>query len=396
MEQDNKHAYVERRASGDDRAKTHDARRSSVFSLWLSWRELNGRRIIFSINVVLISLFIALPVSLDLVGNVRKSSVETKVDYMGPSRIIVPKGILSSDIVTARFKGKTFASSSFRAVEKDLYEYLRKSEARLTVRMILEGRDMAVTGIDFRNAYSYPFSQYSIRGDEVLLGKVAADKLNKDRGDSVEIRSQTFIVAGIIPTTGGIEDVSLFLSLPILQRLANADGRLNEIRLFPGSGSAHEQIKMSLEKYSEELNVIDAYRGDVAEKDIDSTLVNYQHALYTAAFILIALCIMISTYINLEGRKAEVSTIYTLGAAQGTVLQVLVLRTIWITLTGAVIGQAIAFFVAALQDLQVPLRFIWSGSTFIEVTLGTVFLGVTVTVPFALYSVYKRDLLAHL
>ena len=261
---------------------------------------------------------------------------------------------------------------------------------------MLEGRDMPVTGIDFRNAYSYPFSQYAIRGDAVLLGKVAAEKLNKDRGDSVEIRSQSFTVADIIPTTGGIEDASLFLSLPVLQRLANADGRLNEVRLFPKSGASYEQLKTRLEKYSGELNIIDAYRGDIAEKDIDSTLVNYQHALYTAAFILIALCIMISTYINLDARKAEVSTIFTLGAAQGTVLQILVLRTIWITLSGAVTGQVIAFFVAAFQDLQVPLRFIWSISTCIEVTLGTVFLGVTVTVPFALYSVYRRDLLAHI
>jgi ABC-type antimicrobial peptide transport system permease subunit len=105
---------------------------------------------------------------------------------------------------------------------------------------------------------------------------------------------------------------------------------------------------------------------------------------------------MISTYINLDGRKAEVSTVYTLGAAKGIIFQILTLRTIWITLLGSFIGQILALFIAALQDLQVPLRLVWSAGSFVEVLLVTVCLGVLITIPFAFYSVYKRDPVAYL
>jgi putative ABC transport system permease protein len=387
-----------------------------MFSLWLSWQELNGRRVIFFINVILIALLIALPVSLDLVGKARKTSVGTRIDYLGPSLILVPEGIMSSDLVTARMQGKTFSTSIFDKVKKDLSPYLRSAEARLTERLFIEGRDMPVTGIDFQNVHSYPFTKYSPGNNELLLGKVAADKLQKYMGDTISMGSEIFTIAGIIPTSGEIDDVSVFLPLGVLQRLTQKEGRINEIRLFPESASSYEQLKLRLKNVIRnpssgdraritdngqrtpyfDLNLIDAYRGDTAEKGVDSTLNNYRKALYTVAFILIALCIMISTYINLDGRKAEVSTVYTLGAAKGIIFQILTLRTIWITLLGSFIGQILALFIAALQDLQVPLRLVWSAGSFVEVLLVTVCLGVLITIPFAFYSVYKRDPVAYL
>ncbi|TNF56333.1 ABC transporter permease [bacterium] len=365
--------------------------RSARFSLWLSWKELNGRKVIFSINVILIALFIALPVTLDLMGKARKGSVETRIDYIGPSLILVPKGIISSDLVTAQLKGKTFSSSKFNTIQGKFSSHLRNADTRLTTRFLINGRNMPVVGIDFGNVYSYPFVQYSMSSKEVLLGTVAKKKLQKKKGDILRIQSQDFRIAGIIPTTGGIDDASVFLPLTVLQKLAKQEGRINEIRLFPASVSSYEKLKERLKEFSDELNIIDAYRGDTAEKDVNTTLQSYQKALYTVAFILIALCIMISTYINLDGRKAEVSTVYTVGATQGIIFQILTFRTIWITVLGSYIGQCIALLITSLQDRQIPLRLILSFGTFFEVILGTVCLGMLVTTPFALYSVYKRD-----
>jgi ABC-type antimicrobial peptide transport system permease subunit len=382
--------------SATDPVSKDTSYKSAPFGLWLSWQELNGRKVIFFINVILIALLIALPVSLDLIGKARKSSVGTRVDYIGPSLMLVPKGILSSDLVTAKLKGKTFSYSNLEVLQRELSRFIRNAEARLTTRLPVKNKNMPVTGMDFQNVYSYPFTKYPVSENEILLGTVAAEKLQIRKNDTLNIHSRTFTVAGIIPTSGGIEDVSLFISLPVLQELAGLDGRINEIRLFPKSAASYDELKLYLNKYTGKLNIIDAYRGETAEKTIDTTLFNYQKALYTVAFILIALCIMISTYINLDGRKAEVSTVYTLGATQGIIFQILTLRTVWITLLGSLIGQFIALSVIAIKDYGVPLRLILSGRSFFEVVLGTVFLGVLVTIPFAIYSVYKRNLIAHL
>jgi ABC-type antimicrobial peptide transport system permease subunit len=370
--------------------------RQTSFSFRLSWQELKGRKIVFYINVILVALLIAIPVSLDLIGKARKSSVETRIDYIGPSLILVPRGILSSDLVTAQMKGKTYSTSLLAKINQRLGSYVRNAEPRLTTRMLINGRKLPVTGINFQKVYSYPFREYATAKREVVLGKVAAEKLILKRGESLLIEGYSFTVAGIIHTTGGIEDASVFLSLQELQELSGQQNRINEIRLFPESASAYEELKLKLDEYSGTVNIIDAYRGDTAEKDVDSTLLVYQRALYTAAFILIALCIMISTYINLDGRKAEISTIYTLGAAQGVIFQILILRTLWITLLGSIAGYGVALSLTLNQAGQVPLRFIWSTQSFLEVVLATMCLGMVVTIPFAFYSVFKRDLIAHL
>jgi len=369
---------------------------SASFSLWLSWRELSGRKAVFFINIILVSLLVALPVSLDLMGRAKQSSVEQRIDYIGPSLVIVPKGMNSSDLVTAKFKGLNYSFTIFDKIKNQFSSYLRNAEPRLTERLQVDSRQMPVSGIDFSDVYSYPFSKYSISNNEALMGKVASEKLGKTVNDTISINSRTYIVSGIIPTTGGIEDASAFVQLSVLQEITGHTGQINEIRLFPDSVSSYEQLKSLLNEYSNQLRTIDAYRGDTAEKEVDSTLKGYQKAMYTVAFILIAFCILISTYINLDSRKSEISTIYTLGTNQNIILKILTLRTFWITLIGSLGGQVIALIITVIQADQVPLRFIWSAGPFLEIIAGTIFLGMLITVPFAFYSVYKRDLISHL
>jgi ABC-type antimicrobial peptide transport system permease subunit len=214
--------------------------------------------------------------------------------------------------------------------------------------------------------------------------------------DPIRINSAIYTIAGIIPTTGGIEDASAFIQLSVMQKITGHTGQINEIRLFPGSLSSYEKLKSLLNGYNSQLNTVDAYRGDTAEKEVDSTLESYQKALYTVAFILIAFCILISTYINLDSRKSEISTVYTLGTSRNIILKILTLRTFWITLIGSLAGQVIALIATVIQAEQVPLRFIWSAGPFMEIIAGTILLGMLITVPFAFYSVYKRDLISHL
>ena len=101
-----------------------------TFGLWLSWQELNGRRIVFFINLILIAFFVSLAVNVDLMGKARKSSVQNKIDYMGPSLSLVPDGITSADLVRAQLKGRSFPHETYYYLNRDMSSLLRGSEAR--------------------------------------------------------------------------------------------------------------------------------------------------------------------------------------------------------------------------------------------------------------------------
>jgi ABC-type lipoprotein release transport system permease subunit len=375
--------------------RKHTASATS-FGLWLSWRELNSRRLVFAFNVIIIAFLIALPVMLDLMGRARQASVDSRMDYMGPSMSLVPQGTSSYDLATGKMEGQPLPENTVAGLLNDYSELLKAAEPRLITRLPVEGRPLTVIGIDFSNVHSYPLSQFVLQGQRALIGRVAAEKLGMKPGGKVRIRSQEFQVTDIIPTTGSIEDASIFVPLASLQKITGLNNNINEIRLFPRSADAIPVLKQSLRTYYSHLTLVDSYRGDVVEKDLGNTLTNYQKAVYTAAFVLIALCIVISTYINLESRKAEIATFYTLGTRKGILFRVLALRTVWLALLGAVAGHALGIVAVLTQDIQASIFRLWSWSTFLAIVAGTVALGLAVTIPFMFLAVFKRDLLADL
>jgi len=364
--------------------QTESAVVSFPFSLWLSWRELGGRKWAFIINVLLISLLVCFAVTIELMGRARQDSVDDRIDYIGPSLSLVPKGVSSAELVSAEMRGLTFTN--------ELLQFVRN----LITKMPIGDGTVPIIGVDFSHARSYPFSLYSPGTDQVLLGTLLAKKLGLKPNDTMMVAGKEFTVQAVLETSGGIDDLSLFMALHELQDLTRNWGLINEIRLFPLKASALNALLGDLRSHYSQLEVIDSNRGTIAEQEIDSTLISYQKVIYAAAFFLLALCIMISTYINLDSRKIEVSTIYTLGVPRKVILMVLGLRTFWITLPGALIGYTGALIVTLLQAQKVSPISIWSWASFGLVTTGTVLLGLLVTAPFTLYSVFRKDLTAYL
>lgn len=329
-------------------------------------------------------------------GKARQGSILSRVDYIGPSLSLVPKGIKSSDFFTAQLKGRTYPLKIHYDLRKDFSSLLRASEARLLMNLPVGQKEVPFVGMDFNEVYSYPFSLFSLKDEEVLMGNILARKLGKDKGDVIQVKSRKFMIAEIIETTGGIDDVSIFMSLHVLQELTGKEGLINDIRLFPLSSSSLDMLKSLLKKHYPQIDMVDSYRGEIAEEGIETALSDYQKVVYIAAFVLIAICIVISTYINLDDRRSEISSIYALGATKGIIFQILTMRNIWIAFLGSIIGQLLAFLITLFQDFHISFQDIWSWKSFAFVVLGTIILGLLVTTPFTIHSIFKRNLISHL
>lgn len=363
---------------------------------WLSWQELNGRRSVFVINVILIALLVSFAVTIDLMGRAKENTVDDRIDYIGPSLSLVPEGMTSSDLFTANLKGRVFSHDVFRFLRNDFSSLLRGSEERLILRLPAGTGTVPVIGMDFRKAHSYPFFRYSLKRGEIITGSLYARKHGIRRSDPLKVGGRKFQVVDVLATAGGIDDLSVFIPLDELQELTGNNGLINEIRLFPTTASSLDTLYKELSMHYPRLAVIDTNRGAVAESEIDSTLHAYQKGIYGAAFLLMALCIMISTYMNLEGRKAEMSTLFTLGVSRRLIFLVLNLRTLWIILAGFILGYVAALIVTVTQGRNISIASVWSWTSFCIVASGAVLLGVLVTMPFALHSVYRRELTGYL
>lgn len=73
----------------------------------------------------------------------------------------------------------------------------------------------------------------------VVLGKTAAEVLNKKVGDSIQLETEEFAVVGIVDGGAVVENGSVILSLPIFQELTGNQGKINiiDLRVTPGTTS---------------------------------------------------------------------------------------------------------------------------------------------------------------
>ena len=76
----------------------------------------------------------------------------------------------------------------------------------------------------------------------VVLGKTAAEVLEKRVGDTLQLETEELAVVGIVDGGAVVEDGSLILSLPLLQEITGNQGKINIIDLRVTPGTTKEEL----------------------------------------------------------------------------------------------------------------------------------------------------------
>ena len=82
----------------------------------------------------------------------------------------------------------------------------------------------------------------------VVLGRTAAEVLQKKVGDSLQIETQELAVAGIVDGGAVVENGSVILSLPLLQELTGNEGKINIIDLRVTPGTSKDELNRLCEQ----------------------------------------------------------------------------------------------------------------------------------------------------
>ena len=76
----------------------------------------------------------------------------------------------------------------------------------------------------------------------VVLGKTAAEVLEKKVGDALQLETEELDVVGIVDGGAVVENGSVILSLPLLQKITGNQGRINIIDLRVTPGTSKEEM----------------------------------------------------------------------------------------------------------------------------------------------------------
>lgn len=340
-------------------------------SLWLAWRELSARKSAFATGLIMVAVSMALCVGTTLLSRMREVAVGLQIDHIGPPIRIIPTTNTAQDL--ARFDlDQSSLPLGLPQVRRMLSPWIRAVDARLNSRVAIEGTSRPVIGIDPRRVIS-PFAALGQLGEsEVALGSHLATTIGGKVGSEISIREKRFHIAAILSETASSEDLAVFLPLDRLQDLLNRPGTVNEIRIYPASGTSFDKILSRLESDSRAFTIVNAHRGDTAESQIGNRLTLHSAALYAITALVIGLSIFIWSYLNADERKLEMATVVAIGGSNMTIVWLLTTRAALVGLVGSSIGYVLGSAAALTQDLSWGLRVALSWNLALTVLSSTV------------------------
>jgi len=204
---------------------------------------------------------------------------------------------------------------------------------------------------------SYLFDGLKINGSslqedhDVLLGSIAASRLNKSRGDKINIRGEEFHVSGVFESMNMLEDGTIIVPLNTLQKIKNTPGKITAINLMLDSNNL---FKLNLKQRNEIArgvqDKINSEFNDLEVKDVQNFIATPFSTIFsfTWAISIIALLIAVMGIINtmttavLE-RTKEIGILLAIGWRKFRIIKLVILESAIYGLLGGITGIILGY-----------------------------------------------------
>jgi len=299
----------------------------------LVFRNITRRRGRFVFTLLGITIGIASFVTFMAMGGNLKREIHRETAALGANLLVIPKGscgyeqlsILTGDQMPTNISAAEIAS--IRAIKGlTVVPFLAQQSA-------INNKPVTVSGIE--PASTLAFKRWSIsqgayfsspEQSGVVLGAAAASQFKLKPGESITVRGEKLPVIGVLGETGGRDDATLFLALPVAQRLFKSADKVSyaaiRVENLDQSDSYIEQIREAtgLGVVSDK-QMLKSVLGIVGTVNITLQLIAAV-AVLAAAFGIVN-TMMAATY----ERKRDIGILQALGASQRMIFGLFMLES---------------------------------------------------------------------
>lgn len=325
-------------------------------ALWLSFQELTKRRLGTAIAVSVIALAISFAAGLELVARAREAAVAADLDQIGPAIRIIPRGKTARDLARFELEFAPFNTEDVRRLRREYRSSVSSIEGRLSLKVPFRDRMIPVVGVATETVI-VPFEDFRrLSEDELLIGAELASNLGVSVGQAFRIQGRSFKILAVLPETASEDDTAVFVHLRQLQRMFSFPDRFNEIRIFPAAGADVDALAASIAARHTDMTTLTTQRGETAEQAMHATLRDHRRVLYMVTGVVIAVSVLIWSYINGSERRLELATLVAVGGSAWTVVSMILTRGALLGAFGAVLGFLVGLVISLGQDLESTMR----------------------------------------
>jgi len=186
----------------------------------------------------------------------------------------------------------------------------------------------------------------------VVVGVVASDILKKDIGSTVAIETGDYTVCGIFESGALVENGSVVMALPQLQRITENVGKVNflNLRLAPGTTPQElEALRATIKGRYPGFNAFTA--GEVAQ---NNTAIQVAKAMSWATSLLALLVgavgVMNTVLMSIFERTHEIGILRAIGWRRSRIMRLILCESVALSALGGGAGIVLGF--AAVKVLQ--------------------------------------------
>jgi putative ABC transport system permease protein len=307
-------------------------------------KNIVRRRGRFVFTLLGITIGIAACVTFLSLGGSLKAEIHRESAALGANLVVTPKGSCAYEQVSILTGEQLPTTITAEEVAKIRAIAGLTAIPYLTERTAIANRPVSVLGILPEETRSFKGWQLA-RGDwfdaspapQALVGAVLAAQFGLEPGSIVTIRGERLSVRGVLGETGSKDDLTVFLPMPVAQRLYSQEGKVSFVAVRVDDVS---QVEAYALKISEAVSL-----GVVTDKQMLKSVlsivgtVNVTLQLIAAVAILAAAFGIINTMMTATyERKREIGILQALGARRRTIFSVFLFESGVYGLLGGLAG----------------------------------------------------------
>ena len=307
-------------------------------------RNITRRRGRFVFTLLGITIGIASFVTFQSMGGNLKKEIYRETASLGANLVVIPKGSCGFEQLSVLTGDQMPTNITMEEIKKVAAIKGLTVVPFLAQKTAIHNSPVSVNGIlpeETRKlkAWTVADGAYFSTGNDrgAVVGMAAAKQFKLNPGSVVTIRGEQIQVQGVLNETGGRDDFTVFLTLPLAQRLFKAVDRVSYAAVKVDNLALTDSY---IEKINEAVGL-----GVVSDKQMLKSVlsivgsVNITLQLIAAVSVLAAAFGIINTMMTATyERKREIGILQALGAKQSTIFTAFIMESGFYGLIGGVSG----------------------------------------------------------
>jgi len=325
----------------------------------ISINNLKRRKAKMAFLTIGLMVGIATIVTLVTLTSSMSTDIEQKMDEFGANILITPQSNgLAMNYGGISLGGVTFDQREIRQEDLEKIKTI-KNHANISAvsPKVIGGikigtHDVLLVGVDFASELKMK-QWWQIFGDapkgenEILLGSDASIVLNASSGDTLEMKGETFKVAGVLDQTGSQDDALVFAALPKAQKLLGKEGKITmaEVAALCSGCPISDMVTQIAEKlHDSKVSAIQqVVEGRLKALD---QFKRFSYAMAGVVVFIGSLIVFVTMMGSVNERTTEIGVFRAIGFRKSHIMRIILLEAALVSLLAGALGYAAGMGVA--------------------------------------------------